>query len=390
MTPSQNKPPVDEVDALFNSTNADRLDNVRQHQHLLNENTPRYITNWPNFITRAFFEQCGPKDRPIERDENFKATNIGYFDTEFSKGYMLGNGEHSVVYYTRQLSTGEVCATKKSKRPFTGWEDRWLQLIEVDALLKVKYSKHCVQILRSWEEQGHLYIQTELCTSGNLEEYLNHTKRKIPENIIWKIFYETVLGISDIHKENIAHLDLKPSNILIDNYGFIRIADFGVSIQTPAVMRWVKGEGDRIYMAPELLREDYDKTADIYSLGMMLLELATGLHLPSKGEEWEIIRFGDLSNQEEALSKLSPNLSQLIMGLLAQDPLDRPTVEDIMSSPEFLKIQDIQQDENEKSSLFDYVRERERIASEASKVHEHNNTYSTPEPRNTGYTYPSP
>ncbi|KAG1454307.1 hypothetical protein G6F56_007349 [Rhizopus delemar] len=235
MTPSQNKPPVDEVDALFNSTNADRLDNIRQHQHLLNENTPRYITNWPNFITRAFFEQCGPKDRPIEHDENFKATNIGYFDTEFSKGYMLGNGEHSVVYYTRQLSTGEVCATKKSKRPFTGWEDRWLQLIEVDALLKVKYSKHCVQILRSWEEQGHLYIQTELCTSGNLEEYLNYTKRKIPENIIWKIFYETVLGISDIHKENIAHLDLKPSNILIDNYGFIRIADFGVSIQTPAV-----------------------------------------------------------------------------------------------------------------------------------------------------------
>ncbi|KAG1474911.1 hypothetical protein G6F56_000064 [Rhizopus delemar] len=137
-------------------------------------------------------------------------------------------------------------------------------------------------------------------------------------------------------------------------------------------------------MAPELLREDYDKTADIYSLGMMLLELATGLHLPSKGEEWEIIRFGDLSNQEEALSKLSPALGQLIMGLLAQDPLDRPTVEDIMDSPEFLKIQDIQQDENEKSSLFDYVREREKIASETAKAREHNNTYSTPEPRNTG------
>ncbi len=42
-------------------------------------------------------------------------------------------------------------------------------------------------------------------------------------------------GINDIHKENVVHLDLKPSNILIDNYGFIKIADFGVSIQTPAV-----------------------------------------------------------------------------------------------------------------------------------------------------------
>ncbi|KAI9269399.1 kinase-like domain-containing protein [Sporodiniella umbellata] len=155
-------------------------------------------------------------------------------------------------------------------------------------------------------------------------------------------------------------------------------------------MRWVKGEGDRRYMAPELLREDYNKSADIYSMGMLLLELATGLHLPGKGEGWEMIRFGDLSNQEEALSKLSPELSQLIKRLLTPDPLSRPTIEDILNSSEFLNMHEIQQNETEKSSLFDYVREREKAAFEAAKAREHNDKYSTPQSRVSGYAYPSP
>ncbi|KAG1462262.1 hypothetical protein G6F46_000376 [Rhizopus delemar] len=388
-----NKPPADEVDAFFTSTaSTDRLEyaKLRQQPSLSQKNTPPFITNWPHFITEEFFKQHTPQDRAIECDEKVKVSSTGYFDTEFSKGPKIGSGEHADVYFTRRQSTGEVCATKKSKSPFTGWEDRWLQLIEVENLLRVKFSKHCVNIIRAWEEQGYLYIQTELCNSGNLEEYLNFKNREIPEQVVWKIFYETVIGINDIHKENVVHLDLKPSNILIDNYGFIKIADFGVSIQTPANMRWVKGEGDRKYMAPELLREDFDKAADIYSLGMLLLELATGLRLPEKGEPWEIIRFGEFGDQEAALSELSPELNNLIKQLLTRDPSARPTAQDLMKSPEFLRIHEMQQGEDEESSLLGYIREKEKVASEVAKAHVDQDIFSTPQSRIIGELYSSP
>lgn len=98
----------------------------------------------------------------------------------------------------------------------------------------------------------------------SLDKYIQFKNRKITEDIVWKIFYEVVLGIRDIHAADIAHLDLKPSNILIDDKGYLKIGDFGISVQTPVEMRWVKGEGDRRYMAPDLLRENFDKPADIF------------------------------------------------------------------------------------------------------------------------------
>lgn len=49
------------------------------------------------------------------------------------------------------------------------------------------------------------------------------------------MMYEMLLGVKDIHDHELVHLDLKPSNLLIDNNGFLKIADFGVSVQLPAV-----------------------------------------------------------------------------------------------------------------------------------------------------------
>lgn len=69
----------------------------------------------------------------------------------------------------------------------------------------------------------------------SLDKYIKYKNGKIPEDIVWKIFYETLLGVQDIHQADIAHLDLKPSNMLIDDQGFIKIGDFGISVQIPVV-----------------------------------------------------------------------------------------------------------------------------------------------------------
>ncbi|ORE09257.1 kinase-like protein [Rhizopus microsporus var. microsporus] len=386
ITRSSIRPPADEVDAFFTSSNTD-YGRMRQQHHYAQTDTPAFITHRPHFITLTFFQEFGPHSRaiPLDSPKEEDPLHITYFDREYSKGHKLGSGEHSEVYYTRRLSTGDVSAIKKSKSPFTGWEDRWLQLIEVENLYKVRFSERCLGIKSAWEENGHLYIETELCACGTLQDYFDFKDRKIPEDTIWGIFYEILIGINDIHEANVAHLDLKPSNILIDNSGSIKIADFGISIQTPAEMRWVKGEGDRKYMAPELLREDFDKPADIYSLGMLLLELATGLGLPEKGEPWELIRFGDLTHQEEELSKLTPELSNMIRCLLNRDPIIRPTAKELLASPEFVKIR-----KSTEGPLLSYVQELEKLEAEAPKTHEHQDIFSTPESRIMENPYPSP
>ncbi|KAI8071983.1 kinase-like domain-containing protein, partial [Thamnidium elegans] len=150
------------------------------------------------------------------------------FDAKFSILKSMGSGEYAEVWKVLELSSKQMFAVKKSKVPFTGWEDRWHQLIEVENLRCVKDSRYCVDMMNAWEERGFLYIQLELCSSGSLDKYIKFKERKIPEEIVWRIFREISLGLNDIHEANIVHLDLKPTNILIDDKGFIKIGDFGI------------------------------------------------------------------------------------------------------------------------------------------------------------------
>lgn len=167
----------DEVDAFFSSYNPPAEEpefvlssalkmSILQQQH---KHTPKYITEWPHFITSDYFKTHSLQDRsiiPPEEEELMEPITTPYFDSHFSILKNMGSGEYAEVWKTRQLSNDEINAIKKSKLPFTGWDDRWQQLIEVDHLGSVKSSKHCVNMLNAWEERGYLYIQLELCSSG--------------------------------------------------------------------------------------------------------------------------------------------------------------------------------------------------------------------------------
>ncbi|KAI8360920.1 kinase-like domain-containing protein [Choanephora cucurbitarum] len=343
--------------------------NLLQQQHLQG---PPFITNYPHFLTEDYFEHHGPQDRFIRRHSTKPSHHaiVPYFEEKFHIIKNMGSGEYAQVWRAVCLNDNQECAIKKSKLPFTGWDDRWLQIIEVDHLRRVSQSKHCVNLLSAWEERGFLYIQLELCSNGSLDQYIQFKNGKIEEEIVWKIFYEVVLGLQDIHAAQIVHLDLKPSNILIDDKGTMKISDFGISVQTPVDMRWVKGEGDRRYMAPDLLREDFDKPADIFSLGLILLELATGIVLPGTGESWEMLRVGDFSKQKTAMSKLSSKMGQMIEWLLTTESKDRPTVNEIIHHPAFVHIQAIQEQE-QTGALNTYVQEMDQLRAERTKQEQH-------------------
>jgi len=126
-----------------------------------------------------------------------------------------------------------------------------------------------------------------------------------------------------LHAQNIIHLDLKPENIFIGAGGSFKIGDYGLA-STPGVPPSLHSEGDKYYIAPEILCGVYGKSADIFSLGLILLELAANVQLPPDGVSWQNLRHGDFS--ELSFDDTSDLLTQLIKDMTSPEPDSRPTI----------------------------------------------------------------
>jgi mitosis inhibitor protein kinase SWE1 len=90
------------------------------------------------------------------------------------------------------------------------------------------------------------------------------------------------------------HLDIKPGNVFIAFDGSLKIGDFGMAMRCPPEYDLEK-EGDRAYIAQEVLDRKPGQPGDIFSLGVCVIEIAGNEALPPYGQEWESLRKGDLS-----------------------------------------------------------------------------------------------
>lgn len=221
---------------------------------------------------------------------------------------LQGKGEFSNVFKVERphqryrsdvTSTGPgrsgVWAVKKTKRPYVGHRDREAKLREVNILRQLSGNDHIIHYVDSWESNNHLYIQTEYCENGNLKDFLTQAgfKARLDDFRIWKILLELSMGIQHIHSNNFIHLDLKPANVFIDWAGVLKIGDFGLASSWPAPND-IDGEGDREYIGPEILNGQFDKPADIFALGMIMVEIAGNIVLPDNGASWQRLRTGDM------------------------------------------------------------------------------------------------
>ena len=146
----------------------------------------------------------------------------------------------------------------------------------------------------------------------------------------WNALYDVVLQIASalhyIHRRGIVHLDLKPSNILIDETGRAKLMDFGLAIASRQVLdRQIRGTLQ--YMAPEVLKQDrVDSRADLYALGMTLYETVTGA-LPGYGKApIDVIRMHlneEIRPPSSINPQVPPELEEIILKLLEKDPRHR-------------------------------------------------------------------
>ncbi len=206
----------------------------------------------------------------------------------------LGAGGMGEVYRAIDTRLGRAVAVKTSVEQFSSRFDR-----EARAIAAVNHPNICTLY-----DVGPNYLVMELVEGETLA--LRLRAGPLPTDLVLEYGRGIARALRAAHEKGIVHRDLKPANIMITKSG-IKVLDFGIAKvhgnETMTVTNAILGTP--AYMAPEQLSgEEADARTDIYALGLVLYEMATGSHLPAGSE---------------SLASLTPPLDHTIRNCLARD-----------------------------------------------------------------------
>ncbi|XP_049456044.1 STE20-like serine/threonine-protein kinase isoform X4 [Epinephelus fuscoguttatus] len=190
----------------------------------------------------------------------------------------LGDGAFGKVYKAQNKQNGTLAAAKVID---TKTEDELEDyMVEIDILASCNHH-HIVKLLDAFYFEGKLWILIEFCAGGAVDAIMLELERPLTEPQIRVVCRQTLEALSYLHENKIIHRDLKAGNILLSLDGEVKLADFGVSAKnTKTLQRRDSFIGTPYWMAPEVVMcetskdRPYDYKADIWSLGVTLIELA--------------------------------------------------------------------------------------------------------------------
>ncbi len=197
---------------------------------------------------------------------------------------------------------------------------------EVRTARRVSHPNVC-RVYDVGEADGRHFLSMEWIEGEDLGTLLRR-KGYLARDRALDVARQLAAGLAAAHDEGVLHHDLKPSNVMLDARGVVRIADFGIAEVARAIRGRRAREGTPSYMAPEQLAGgEVTARSDVYSLGLVLYEVFTGRPAyPQAGSVEEIAR--QRSSPPAPLSQLVPGIEpaveQLVLRCLETDPIRRP------------------------------------------------------------------
>ncbi|KAH9763174.1 mitogen-activated protein kinase kinase 2 [Citrus sinensis] len=258
---------------------------------------------------------------------------------------VVGKGSGGIVQLVQHKWTGQFFALKVIQMNVEESARR-----QIAQELKINQSSQCPYVVvcyQSFYSNGAISIILEYMDGGSLADFLKKVKT-IPEEYLAAICEQVLKGLLYLHHEkHIIHRDLKPSNLLINHRGEVKITDFGVS----AIMASTSGQANTFvgtynYMSPERISGGkYGYKSDIWSLGLVLLECATGqfpYSPPEQQDGWtsfyELMEaIVDQPPPSAPSDQFSPEFCSFISACVQKEPQQRLSAQELMTHP-FLKM----------------------------------------------------
>ncbi|CAI5990377.1 unnamed protein product [Closterium sp. NIES-64] len=257
----------------------------------------------------------------------------------FKLGKKLGQGQFGVTFLCTEKATGKEYACKTiAKKKLISREDVEDVKREVAIMHHLSGHNNIVCIKGAYEDHANVHIVMELCTGGELFERIikkgHYSERQAAEltRTIAKV-------IEACHSLGVIHRDLKPENFLFANKSEtadLKATDFGLSYFFKPGEYLSDVVGSPYYVAPEVLRRRYNEKADVWSMGVIIYILLSGVP-PFWAETeqgiFEAVLRGELDFESDPWPSISEDSKDLIRHMCCLDPKKRYSAYDVLCHP---------------------------------------------------------
>jgi len=285
-----------------------------------------------------------PGSIPAARDRTASHLSMFHDDDFFldiskvSLGPVVGRGQFSEVHVGHYF--GDLVAIKVQRRENVQLEEYLLRELSV---LKNTGHESLLTYLGAFNEINSdgtthkLYIVTEYCHGGDLLTLLMDLKQPLSWKFRLKIASQAISALAYLHEKKLLHRDVKSSNILLDEFWNCKVSDFGMSREYSD-----DGAGARMticgtdaYMAPEMLfEEEYTNSVDVFSFGMVLLEIMKRQKVAEGGfavrDPRKLFRLDEDEIRAALPEDAPPSFVALAINCIKYEPPERPTSNDAL------------------------------------------------------------
>lgn len=239
---------------------------------------------------------------------------------DFTALKVLGQGGYGTVYRVQHKQSGKTFALKSIDKRFTLSNEFRLRqtFAERDVMVEV-FHPHMVMLYAAFQDEFDLFLLMPEMEGGDLANFLQNVGL-MSEGMCQFYAAEMILALEFLHSKNIVFRDLKPSNVLMDRSGHIKLSDYGLAVNVRKGGQ-VDVAGTTGYMAPEALAQLHPAPSfDVWCFGVTLYKLMTA-HRPFKTSE-SVLNDPLHFNSPHAKS-LSATTKDFLTKLLMKKPSDR-------------------------------------------------------------------
>lgn len=265
-----------------------------------------------------------------------ESTHIAYLGDRYVLREQLGWGQFGVIRACSDLATGEALACKSiSKNRLVSAKDVSSVKLEIEVMARLSGHPNVVDLKAVYEEEDYVHLVMELCAGGELFHRLEKHGRFL-EREAAVLFRHLIEVVMYCHDNGVVHRDLKPENILLatkSSSSPIKLADFGLATYIKPGMFLCGTVGSPFYIAPEVLAGGYNQAADVWSAGVILYILLSGMPPfwgKTKSRIFDAVRSLELRFPSDPWDELSESAKDLVKRMLCRDPLQRLTAKQVL------------------------------------------------------------